>query len=296
MKVREWSVNFSVRFPKTVLAAALLVTVLFAAQFPKARIDTDPKHMLPETSEVRVYNDQVERQFSLHPDVIVLGIINERGLLNPDSLRCVGDITDKVLAMPGVITRDVLGLRTVDDVTVNGDQLGVRPLLADVPTNDAEVAALRKALFENPLLVGRFISADATTTAIYVPIEPTANGKQIADEIRRVVADYHGPERFYVAGDPVARDTFGGADVPANGRVFAGGGDGDVRGAVADVPQRGAGGGQYGRGHVERGVGDGRVDCVRLSGAYHEFNDSRVPDGHQHGHGSHLQRILFSFR
>ena len=210
MKLREWAVNFSVRFPKTVLAVALLVTVLFGLQFPKARTDTDPKNMLPETSAVRVYNDQVERQFSLHADVIVVGIVNESGLLNPDSLRRVADITDKILALPGVITRDVLGLRTVDDVTVNGDQLGVRPLLADVPTNAVVVAALRKALFENPLLVGRFISADATTTAIYVPIEPTANGKEIADELRRIVADYGGgPERFYVAGDPVARDTFG---------------------------------------------------------------------------------------
>ena len=210
MKLRNRLVTFSVRFPKTVLAATLALTALFAVQFPKARIDTDPKHMLPDTSPVRVYNDQVERQFSLHPDVMVLGIVNENGLLNAESLRRVADITDTILALPGVITRDVLGLRTVDDVTVSGDQLGVRPLLADVPTNAAEVAALRKALFENPLLVGRFISADATTTAVYVPIEPSANGKEIADQIRRIVADYGGgPERFYVAGDPVARDTFG---------------------------------------------------------------------------------------
>ncbi|MEK7675671.1 MAG: hypothetical protein AAB676_07545, partial [Verrucomicrobiota bacterium] len=161
--MRERLVNWSVRFPKTVLAVALLVTALVAAQFPKARIDTDPKHMLPETSAVRLYNDQVERQFGLHPDTIVVGVVHERGLLNPESLRRVAEITDKILALPGVITRDVLGLRTVDDVTVNGDQLGVRPLLADVPTNAVEVVALRKALFENPLLVGRFISADATT-------------------------------------------------------------------------------------------------------------------------------------
>jgi len=208
--MRDRLVSWSVRFPKTVLAAALVLTALFAAQFPKARIDTDPKHMLPETSAVRVYNDAVERQFSLHPDTIVLGVVNKHGLLHPDSLRRVAEVTDRILALPGVITRDVLGLRTVDDVTVNGAELGVRPLLADVPTNAAEVATLRKALFENPLLVGRFISADATTTAIYVPIEPAANGKEIADQIRRVVAEYGGgPERFYVAGDPVARDTFG---------------------------------------------------------------------------------------
>ncbi|MBI4622686.1 MAG: MMPL family transporter [Verrucomicrobia bacterium] len=205
----KWLINFSVQFPKTTLALALGVTVLFGWQFPKVRIDTDPKNMLPDTSAVRVYNDEVERQFSLHPDTIVVGVVNERGLLNPESLRRVAEITDRILALPGVITRDVLGLRTVDDVSVNGAELGVRPLLADVPANDAEVAALRKALFANPLMVGRFISTDATTTAVYVPIEATANGKEIADRIREILAAYQGPERFYVAGDPVARDTFG---------------------------------------------------------------------------------------
>ncbi|MBI4028026.1 MAG: hypothetical protein HY360_23785, partial [Verrucomicrobia bacterium] len=50
MNVRERLVNFSVRFPKTVLAAALALTACFAWQLPRARIDTDPKHMLPDTS------------------------------------------------------------------------------------------------------------------------------------------------------------------------------------------------------------------------------------------------------
>lgn len=84
MKLRERLVTFSVRFPRTVLGLALLVTVLVGLQFPKARTDTDPKNMLPDTSPVRVYNDQVERQFSLHADVIAVGIVNESGLLNPD--------------------------------------------------------------------------------------------------------------------------------------------------------------------------------------------------------------------
>ncbi|MDO8539683.1 MAG: MMPL family transporter [Opitutaceae bacterium] len=207
--MRNWLIDISVRFPKTVIAATLVVTAFFAWQIPKARIDTDPKHMLPDTSPVRVFNDEVERQFSLHPDTIVVGVVNERGLLNPESLRRVAEITDRIQALPGVITRDVLGLRTVDEVSVNGAVLGVHPLLSDVPANDAEIAALRKALFVNPLVVGRFISADATTTAIYVPIESTANGKEIADRIREILATYRGPERFYVAGDPVARDTFG---------------------------------------------------------------------------------------
>ena len=64
-------------------------------------------------------------------------------------------------------------------------------------------------LFENPLFINRIISKDEKTTAIYVPLEKGANGKEVADKIREAVKKEKGDEKYYVAGDPVARDTFG---------------------------------------------------------------------------------------
>src|SRR4030065_268282 len=77
------------------------------------------------------------------------------------------------------------------------------------PKTDAGVEALRAALFSNTLFINRVISQDGKTTAIYVPLEKGANGAEIADKIREIVAKEKGPERYYIAGDPVARDTFG---------------------------------------------------------------------------------------
>ena len=70
--------------------------------------DTDPKNMLPITSPVRRYNDQVEGWFGLHPDVIVVGIWSERGIFTPESLARVARLTDGILRLPGVIARDVV--------------------------------------------------------------------------------------------------------------------------------------------------------------------------------------------
>src|SRR3989304_10451178 len=62
----------------------------------------------------------------------------------------------------------------------------------------------------NPVVVGRFVSEDGTTTAVYVPLEPGANGKVVADQIRDILArERAGDLQYFVAGDPVARDTFG---------------------------------------------------------------------------------------
>lgn len=201
--------GFSVEHPKLTIVLTLIVTGLFLWQFPKMKIDTDPKHMLPTTSPVRVYNDEVDRLFSLNADTIVLGISNKEGILNPDTLKKIALITQSILKIKGVITQDVLSLSTVNDVIVKEDDLQVRPLLDKIPETKDELAFMKKALYDNPMLVDRFISKNGNTSAIYIPIEPAANGKAIADLIRKIVKDLGPPEEYYLAGDPIARDTFG---------------------------------------------------------------------------------------
>ncbi|MBI4595397.1 MAG: MMPL family transporter [Candidatus Tectomicrobia bacterium] len=202
-------VQFSITRPKTVIAAAFIITILFGSQLPKITTDTDPKHMLPVTSPVRQYNDQVEREFELHPDVLVLGVVNEQGIVNKQTLARISDLTFRIQQIPGVIVRDVTSFTTIDNVTVSDGELAVRPLLERIPQRDEELQSLRKKLFENPIFVNRIISPEGKATAIYIPIEPTANGKEIADRIRRLLPKDTKDDKFFLAGDPVARDTFG---------------------------------------------------------------------------------------
>lgn len=198
--------------PRLVIAAVLLATALFAVQFRKVRTDTDPKHMLPATSAVRVYNDAVEERFQLHPDWIVVGIVNPSGVLNSTTLAKVARLTAAIVDLPGVAAEDVISFTTADNVLADGASLYVRPVMEEVPQTAQGLAALRRALTENPLLMDRLYSQDGQATAIYVPMAQGANGKVTADRIRGLLdeaaADGNG-DRFYLAGDPVARDTFG---------------------------------------------------------------------------------------
>jgi len=187
----------------------VLLTLLFLTQFPRITTDTNPKNMLPETSDVRVWNDEVDKIFSLYEDTIVVGVENDAGVLNRETLGRIARITDEILQVKGVASRDVNAFTTVTNVTAEGGTLKVGPLMPAVPRSEAEVADLRRALFGNPLFVNRIISPDGKTTAIYVPLEKGANGADIAEKIRAIVGKESGPERYYIAGDPVARDTFG---------------------------------------------------------------------------------------
>ena len=202
-------VDFSIRRPRLVIWMTVALTVLFLTQFPRIRTDTNPKNMLPLHSDVRVWNDAVDNTFGLYEDTIVVGVQNAVGVLNQDTLGRVARITEGILKLDGVASRDVNGFTTITNVTSEGGTLKVGPLMPGAPQSPAEVEALRSALVGNPLLTERMISKDGKTTAIYVPLEKGANGAEIAQKIHAILDLEKGPERYYVAGDPVARDTFG---------------------------------------------------------------------------------------
>src|SRR3970282_2230962 len=86
-------VDFSIRRPKLVVWVTVALTLLFLTQFPRLKTDTNPKNMLPATSEVRVWNDEVDRLFALYEDTIVVGVQNEAGVLNPETLGRIARIT-----------------------------------------------------------------------------------------------------------------------------------------------------------------------------------------------------------
>jgi predicted RND superfamily exporter protein len=208
-RVRRRTVEWSIDHPRIVLAAVLVLTLASGSQLPRITTDTDPKNMLPITSPVRRYNDQVEGWFGLHPDILVVGIRSDRGIFTPETLGRLARLTDTILRLPGVIARDVIALPTINDVTVAEGALQARPILDAVAYDVRAAERLRRQVLDNALLVNRLVSADGTMTAIYVPLEKTANGRALAAEIRRLAERDPGPERYYIAGDPVARDTFG---------------------------------------------------------------------------------------
>src|SRR3990170_1307070 len=102
-------VDFSIRRPRLVVWLALAVTLLFLTQLPRIKTDTNPKHMLPETSDVRVWNNEVDKLFALYEDTIVVGVENDAGVLNRDTLGRIARITDEILKLEGVAIRDVNG-------------------------------------------------------------------------------------------------------------------------------------------------------------------------------------------
>ena len=169
--------EFSFTHPKPVIGVLVLVTMFFALQFPKIKTDTDPKNMLPATSSVRVYNAKVDELFELHPDVLALGIVNEKGVFNKQTLQLLFELTEKIKEINGVIPEDVTSLTESSNVLEEKETLVVKPAVSEIPQTIEETEKLKQSLTQNPLFSGRLVSRDGTATVIYIPITKQADGK-----------------------------------------------------------------------------------------------------------------------
>jgi predicted RND superfamily exporter protein len=201
-------VEFSVTRPKLVVLFTVIVTLLFAIQFPKIKIDTDPENMLRENEPIRVFHKEVKRDFGIE-ELIVLGITRDDGIFHKDSLEKICRITDEILKLKGVIADDVTSLTVTNNVVAKDGTLNVRPPMREVPETQEEIENLKKEVLDNPLFKDRLVSSDSRGATIYVPIESKDVAHDIGEKIKAIYKKERGPEKYYMAGLPIAEDTFG---------------------------------------------------------------------------------------
>lgn len=201
-------VELSVNRPKLVVLLTIIITILFASQFPKIKIDTDPENMLRADEPVRAFHKEVKKTFNIE-EFIVLGIARNDGIFHQDSLKRIKKITDEILNIKGVIADDVLSLTVTNNVVAKEGALNLRPPMLKVPETQDEIEKLKKEVIDNPLFKDRLVSSDAKGAAIYIPIESKDIAHEIGEKIKEIYTREKGPEKYYIAGLPIAEDTFG---------------------------------------------------------------------------------------
>lgn len=200
---------FSLEWPKTVIGLVILLTVLFGSQFPRVIIDTDPENMLEPDQPERVLYNRVKREFGIH-DLIVVGIVDEKGIFRTESLERVARATAEILKIKGVVIQDVVSLTTTNNVKSAGGVLDIHPVMREIPRSPEEIERLRADIAGNPFLHEKIASADGKALALYIPIRQKDMSYRIAGEIETVLKSELLPgQTYHLAGLPVAEDTFG---------------------------------------------------------------------------------------
>lgn len=207
--MKEGIVGFAIRFPWIVIGLTALITIFFAFQFPKIKIDTDPENMLPADSEVRLFDHQTKEDFGLS-DFIAVGVVSEETAFTPDLLNRIYAITDEIKNIEGVIVDDILAPSEVDDIKQGeGGALIIEPLMSGEISTPEEAQHILARIKENPILRGKLASDDGKAIALFIPIESKSMSHRIAGEIKEITKKYGKDEVYHIAGLPVAEDSFG---------------------------------------------------------------------------------------
>ncbi|HET97728.1 MAG TPA: RND transporter [Desulfurivibrio alkaliphilus] len=215
----KWTLP-ALKYPRLIIAVMTTLTLALGLMIPRITVDTNPENMLAADEPVRLFHNEVKREFSLH-DVVVLGVVNERhpdGVFNPESLtrilalsRFAQELSDPDNPERRVVRRYVIAPDTVDSIEQDGPgQIRFEWLMPTAPTSREEALAVRDRALGNPLLRGTMVSEDGQALAIYLPI----SSKEYAYQVRRALLDKiaeFGPvdDQYHITGLPVAEDTFG---------------------------------------------------------------------------------------
>lgn len=200
---------FSIEHPKLVITLTLIFTFIFLFQIPSAIIDTDPENMLEENQSDRVYYDQVKEDFGIR-DMIVLGITDEEGVFRPEFLGKLEYLTNEILNIEGIVVEDVISFSTTDNVISEDGTMKVNRIMKNAPQNSTDTEKIRLGIYDNPLFIEKIVSKNGNAIAMYLPIEQKDMSYRISEEIETILEKEIGEgQNYYIAGLPVAEDTFG---------------------------------------------------------------------------------------
>jgi predicted RND superfamily exporter protein len=207
--MRRFIEEFSIDRPWVIIIAVTVITIFFAAQLPGIKIDTDPENMLQADEPARLFDHEVREEFAIS-DFIAVGVVNEDGTFNSRLLGDIYAIVEEISEIEGVVADDILSPSTVDDIRQDSDGvLTVSTLMEEPPGSDAEAKFILERIKGNPVLRGKLASDDGKAIALFIPIESKNMSHRIAGEIETIIARHSSGDEYFIAGLPVAEDSFG---------------------------------------------------------------------------------------
>lgn len=209
-------------FPRSVLLGVLIITVLAAMTMTNLRWETDARVYFPKGHPAIQYDELVADTFYVK-DSIIIAILNEDGVFNPETIARVARIADKVADLPGVLVQRRVDVASLASSTVfigDEDSLMNVALLENPVPDEADIARLKQLVYDNAdLFVGNLVSHDGKATMIRVKLkEGIEHRYQTYFEVRAMLM-----QELYGDGDADAgKDAQGDGERPAGGGEWGG--------------------------------------------------------------------------
>ena len=191
---------FVVGRSKLVLSLVLLASVLLGFFAADVRIDGSVESLLSQDDAESRYSREARRVFG-SDEVGVVGVLAD-DVYTPEVLRTISRLTERLAAIEGV--DEVLSLTNAVDPIA--DVIDPPRLIERIPTEPADLDALRATLADRPIYLKNLVAEDGTAAAInlfFADLDDAAARRvdaavtAVLDAERRA-----GPERLYYTGLP----------------------------------------------------------------------------------------------
>ena len=197
-------IGFSIGHPWWVIAIVLGVTVFFAFQIPKVKIDPRIEIVLRDNNPVEALYSENKEAFASYVDILI-GMLST-DIYTPSSLAKIREIAGEIEGMPEV--RKVTHILNVKYIEGSEAGLDVSPMTEEgtVPATPEEIAQLKAKAGSWDLYTGTYITEDGTGTALSVVLHDGVETDDIVPLYYRLMdllERYQGPEEFFISGPTV---------------------------------------------------------------------------------------------
>lgn len=209
---REGGVRWLAEHRHWSVVVVLLITVLalLALIDPRSgtlrlQVDASIDRLLPMDDADRSLFDRVHRQFG-DTEPVLLAVPFDP-VFTLDHVQRIDRLTRAIEALPGVSS--VLSLSTVSNPVVNGDDIDLRSLSAQLREQPEALADLAARLRENPLYRDTLVSADGRVALFAIGFadvdENRFREQGYAGQLRALAHEVAGAHTAWVTGTPVIK-------------------------------------------------------------------------------------------
>jgi predicted RND superfamily exporter protein len=187
------------KYPKSVIAIVILLTVFFYFGLTKINIATDPKTMLPEGDPVVAAFDEVDETFGGAEFAMVILDMGE--VFTTNSLQEIDRLTLSLERVKGVSS--VWSITNMEEIRGVEGGIEVKELIEEIPTSEAELQKLKNRVLSDDDYAGQIVSRNGKIALVLIQLLPNVDRDNLIHDIKEIVQKLGLDEKAYLTGEPV---------------------------------------------------------------------------------------------
>jgi predicted RND superfamily exporter protein len=187
--------------PGRVVVITLLALIPLGAGLSQIQKDPSVDAFVPDDHPAAAARDLARDWFGLE-DPVVIGLVGDNGqsVFTADGLSALSALHERIQAVPGVRSADVISLHSKNAISGQDGDLLVDPIIEAGPITDETALVALERVRSMPMLLGLLASDNGNIATILAPVNDPNRASGVYDEIIALTAEAPDGMTWHVAG------------------------------------------------------------------------------------------------